>query len=210
MLGTELSLVFQAEKEMNNLFKQDVLVSPEQRQELKGHKPLVVWFTGLSGSGKSTIASHLYQKLVNDGTHTYLLDGDNIRLGINADLDFSSEGRKENIRRISEVAKLFVDAGEVVLTSFISPFQEDRDKARSIIGEEYFVEVFVDCPIEVCEARDIKGLYAKARAGEIKNFTGIDSPYEAPSNPEIKVNSDQDSIESCTETIYQNIKQKIK
>jgi adenylylsulfate kinase len=195
---------------MNNLFKQDTKVTLEQRRVLKGHNSFVVWFTGLSGSGKSTIASEVYQSLIQEGIHSYLLDGDNIRLGINSDLDFSDEGRKENIRRIAEVAKLFVDAGEVVLTSFISPFIEDRASAREIIGHNNFIEVFINCPLEECEKRDVKGLYAKARSGEIKSFTGIDSPYEEPTNPDIVVFSAENSIKECAEEIIKHIKNKLK
>ena len=159
--------------------------------------PKVLWFTGLSGSGKSTLASELQYLLHARGIHTYILDGDNIRSGLNRDLDFSIEGRKENIRRISEVSKLFNDAGIVVLTAFISPFAEDRAAARKAIGQQHFLEIYVECPLEVCEARDVKGLYAKARSGEIKDFTGIGSPFEAPLQPDFKVNTAENSFESC-------------
>ena len=193
-----------------NVYKQDTIVKREDRENLNGHKSKVLWFTGLSGSGKSTIASHLHALLNNEGIHAYMLDGDNIRLGINKDLDFTEAGRKENIRRISEIAKLFADAGIVVLSSFISPFRADRSHAKEIIGEADFIEVFVDCPLEVCEQRDVKGLYAKARAGEIKHFTGIDSPYEQPLNPTIVVHSDKDSVEECTTKILKEIINHIK
>ncbi len=159
------------------------------REKLNGHKGVCIWLTGLSGSGKSTVANELEVELNKLGVHTYLLDGDNVRLGLNKNLDFSDKGRKENIRRIGEVAKLFVDAGIVVLTAFISPFREDRDNVRNLLNDKEFIEVFVDADIETCESRDTKGLYKKARSGEIKNFTGISSPYEEPLKPEIKINN---------------------
>jgi adenylyl-sulfate kinase len=193
-----------------NVYKQDTVVNRLDREKLNGHKGKVLWFTGLSGSGKSTIAAEVHRMLNEQGIHSYMLDGDNIRLGINKDLDFTDEGRNENIRRISEIAKLFVDAGTVVLTSFISPFIAERAKAKEIIGAEDFVEVFVNCPLEVCEQRDVKGLYARARKGEIKHFTGIDSPYEAPENADIEVHSDQHTVEECTLDIYQNIQNQIR
>jgi len=169
----------------NNLTKHGFTVSRVLRESITGHSGKVVWFTGLSGSGKSTLANALEEILNKKGLRTYILDGDNIRMGLNKDLGFSPEDRKENIRRISETAKLFVESGTIVLTAFISPYIEDREAAREIIGKEDFVEVFVDTPLDVCEERDPKGLYKKARAGEIKGFTGIDAPYEEPNNPEI-------------------------
>lgn len=175
-------------------------VSQEDREALLKQKGVVLWFTGLSGSGKSTIANAVEKKLVEAGRHTYLLDGDNIRHGLNKDLGFTIEDRVENIRRIAEVCKLFVDAGTITLTAFISPLIEDRNNARNLLGDR-FVEVFVDCSLEVCETRDPKGLYKKARVGEIKNFTGIDSPYEKPLNPEIAVRSDLQSPEECADEI---------
>ncbi len=194
---------------MKNLFEQETLVSRKDRLKLKNQNSVVLWFTGLSGSGKSTLASKVNLDLHSRGNNCYMLDGDNIRLGINSDLDFTDKGRKENIRRIAEVAKLFVDAGEIVLCSFVSPFKEDREQARKIIGEENFVEVFVNCPIEECEKRDIKGLYKRARNGEIKHFTGIDSPYEAPTNPEIEVLTHKYSIDECSDVVINNILNKI-
>jgi len=169
---------------MNNLTKHNFTISRKQREENTGHPGKVIWFTGLSGSGKSTIANALDEVLHGRGLKTYILDGDNIRMGLNKDLGFSPESRKENIRRIAEVAKLFADSGNIVLTAFISPYQEDRQMARDIIGED-FIEVFVDTPLEICEDRDPKGLYKKARSGEIKGFTGIDAPYEIPIEPEV-------------------------
>jgi len=168
-------------------------VSKSDREKLNGHKGACIWFTGLSGSGKSTIANELEIRLNQLGIHTYLLDGDNIRHGLNKNLDFSDEGRKENIRRIGEVAKLFVDAGIIVLTAFISPFREDREDVRKLLNKDEFIEVFVDADLETCESRDPKGLYKKARAGEIKDFTGISSPYEEPNNPEIKIDNGKNS-----------------
>jgi len=172
----------------------------EDRNELLGYNNKVLWFTGLSGSGKSTLAVEVEKKLYEKGILTYRLDGDNIRHGLNKDLGFSIEDREENIRRIAEVTKLFYDSGIYVLVCFISPFKKERDYARSLIGED-FIEIFVDCSLEECEKRDTKGLYAKARAGEIKDFTGISSPYEAPENPEIKVDVVSREIDECVEEI---------
>ncbi|WP_438273281.1 adenylyl-sulfate kinase [Thiomicrolovo sulfuroxydans] len=168
-----------------------------ERAALKEQKPCVLWFTGLSGSGKSTIANAVEAKLLEMGKHTYLLDGDNIRHGLNKGLGFSDEDRVENIRRIGEVVKLFVDAGEIVLTAFISPFRSDREQVRSLVGAGEFIEVFIDTPLAVCETRDPKGLYKKARAGEIPNFTGIDSPYEAPQTPEVHIRNDNIPVEEA-------------
>ena len=194
---------------MTNLFQQETLVSLEDRSRIKNQKPLVLWFTGLSGSGKSTIASSLNLLLAQNGFSSYMLDGDNIRLGINSDLDFSEEGRKENIRRIAEIAKLFADASEIVLCSFVSPFEEDRKQAKQVIGENIFIEIFVNCPLEECEKRDVKGLYKMARAGEILNFTGISSPYEEPRKPTLEINTDKLSIDESVQEIYKIIKDKI-
>ncbi|CAM2805570.1 adenylyl-sulfate kinase [Helicobacter burdigaliensis] len=162
-------------------------VTQQERSKLKGQKPCVLWLTGLSGSGKSTLANALEQRLFSMGYHTYLLDGDNVRHGLNKDLGFDEDSRVENIRRIGEVCKLFVDAGLIVLCAFISPFERERKMVRDLFEKEEFIEVFVDTPLELCEKRDPKGLYKKARNGEIKNFTGIDSPYETPENPEIHI-----------------------
>lgn len=193
----------------SNIVKQHYKISQLNRLALLKQKPLIVWLTGLSGSGKSTIADGLEQLLFEKGFKTYLLDGDNIRHGLNKNIDFSEEGRKENIRRIGEVAKLFLDAGIIVITAFISPFKEDRNTIRGLVSDGEFVEVFVDCPLEVCEQRDVKGLYAKARRGEIPNFTGISSPFEAPEKPEVRVHSDQLTIDECIDKIYSVIKDKI-
>ncbi|TFJ93192.1 adenylyl-sulfate kinase [Lentibacillus salicampi] len=185
-----------------NIVWHDSQVMKEHRRKLNNHKSAVVWFTGLSGSGKSTISVALEKELYQMGVRTYRLDGDNIRHGLNKNLGFSPEDRKENIRRIGEVSKLMVDAGLLTLSAFISPYREDRDDVRSLLGDHEFIEVFVDASVETCESRDPKGLYKKARAGEIKGFTGIDAPYEAPVNPEITVDTDKQSLaESVAEIV---------
>jgi len=172
------------------------------RAAQKGQTPRVLWLTGLSGSGKSTIANLLEQKLVSANKHTYLLDGDNVRHGLCGDLGFSDKDRVENIRRISEVAKLFVDSGTLVLTAFISPFAADRNYCREILEDGEFIEIFVDTPLEICEARDPKGLYKKARSGDIPHFTGIDSAYEAPPHPEIHLTYQDESAQDTVERLY--------
>lgn len=193
----------------DNIIPHNHSITLEERVSKNGFKPQLIWFVGLSGSGKSTLASALEEKLFTDGLNTYILDGDNIRSGLNNDLDFSDTSRKENIRRIAEVSKLFVDAGTVVLTAFITPFAEEREKVKELIGEDYYTEVFVNCPIEECEKRDVKGLYAKARRGEIKNFTGIDSPFEQPKNADINIPSHELTIEEGAQKIYEIVKEKI-
>lgn len=191
-----------AEQKATNVTWHDHNVSIEERQKLNGHKGAVLWFTGLSGCGKSTIANAVDRLLHDKGIHTYVLDGDNIRMGLNKNLGFSPEDRTENIRRIGEVAKLFCHAGTIVLTAFISPYREDRDQVRAILDDGEFHEVLVDASLETCEARDPKGLYKKARAGEIKGFTGIDAPYEAPEAAEITLDSDSKGVEElATEVI---------
>ena len=172
-----------------NIVKQEYKIKRSDREKKNKHQGKVIWFTGLSGSGKSTLANLLEHELHQKGFKTYVLDGDNLRFGLNKDLMFTDTDRKENLRRIAEVAKLFVDAGVVVLAAFITPFEEDRMKIRERIGADDFLHVFVDCPIEVCENRDVKGLYAKARAGEIKNFTGISSPFETPQHNDLIIKS---------------------
>ena len=194
----------------SNILKHDFKISRIVRNERNKHSSFVVWLTGLSGSGKSTLASALEQQLFGHGLNVYILDGDNIRLGINKDLDFTVEGRKENIRRVAEISKLMMDVGIIVITSFISPFKEDREIAKSIIGSADFIEVFVNCPFGVCEKRDVKGLYAKARSGDIKHFTGISSAYEAPEHPDVIINTDGTSVGRCIENIYQVIDKKIR
>lgn len=184
-----------------NIHHQNLVVDKAAREALSGHQGRVLWFTGLSGSGKSSIADALEQQLHKQGVRTYILDGDNVRHGLNQDLGFSDADRIENIRRVGEVAKLMVDAGLVVLTAFISPFRAEREMARRLMEEGEFVEIFVDTPLEEAERRDTKGLYAKARRGELPNFTGVDSAYEAPESPEIHLHSGEDSIETCVERI---------
>lgn len=176
-------------------------VTREQRSAQKNQKPCLVWFTGLSGSGKSTVANALDVALVERGYHTFLLDGDNVRLGLNSDLGFSDADRVENIRRIGEVARLFAEAGLIVLSAFISPFQADRQMVRRLFPPSEFMEVFMDTPLAVCEARDPKGMYAKARAGEIKNFTGIDSAYEAPAEAELRLDTSEASVKECVDRL---------
>ncbi|UXP33562.1 adenylyl-sulfate kinase [Reichenbachiella agarivorans] len=192
-----------------NIIPHSHAITQQDRIKKLGYKPQLIWFVGLSGSGKSTLASALEEKLFAEGINTYILDGDNIRSGLNKDLDFSDDSRKENIRRIAEVSKLFVDAGIVVLTAFITPFEDERNKIKALIGVENYTEIFVNCPLEECEKRDVKGLYAKARRGEIKNFTGIDSPFEEPKNADLNIPSHQLSIEEGVQRIYDLVKTKI-
>lgn len=183
-------------------------VSKKERHDRNGHKSCVLWFTGLSGSGKSTLANSVDYALFQDGYRSYVLDGDNIRHGLNSDLSFRPADRKENIRRIGEVAKLFVDSGMIISSAFISPFREDRELVRQMFDTGEFVEIFVKCPIEVCENRDPKGLYKKARKGEIPEFTGISSPYETPELPEIVIESDNMTIAQSVEIIKKYLKDK--
>jgi len=194
------------EKSTNVVWHEQSILKEDRRNQ-NGHNSFVLWFTGLSGSGKSTLANALAARLYHDGVRNYVLDGDNIRHGLNKDLGFSEQDRTENIRRIGEVAKLFVDSGQVVLTAFISPFQADRKLVRDLLEEKEFIEVYVKCPIETCEQRDPKGLYQKARQGIIKDFTGISSPYEEPENPEIVVESNLNTIEDTVEQVVQYLKE---
>lgn len=176
-------------------------VTRSLREGLNGHRSFILWFTGLSGAGKSTLAHRVEEMLFERGCHTYVFDGDNVRHGLCSDLGFRPEDRQENIRRIGEMSKLFIDAGVIALTAFISPFRQDRDKVRSLVSEGDFIEVFCDAPLEICEERDIKGLYKKARRGEIPEFTGISSPYETPLNPEITVHTGRDGLDECARRI---------
>lgn len=196
------------ETKATNIVWHGTSITKAERSKRKNQQPVILWFTGLSGSGKSTIANALESKLFEMGHHTYLLDGDNIRHGLNKNLGFSDEDRVENIRRIGEVAKLFVDAGVIVMTAFISPFRADRDMVRSIVAEGEFIEVFVDTPLELCEERDPKGLYKKARAGQIKNFTGLDSPYEVPAQSELVVKTAEKSVEEIVSEVLGYLKQR--
>ena len=194
---------FTKKNKIDNLFWQTTKIKKKQRFESNKQKPCIIWFTGLSASGKTTIADLLEKKLFEKNKKTYLLDGDNIRHGLSADLSFSDEDRFENIRRVSEVSKLMVDAGLIVISAFISPFQAERKMVREIFEKEEFVEVFVDTPIEICEKRDTKGLYKKAKEGLVKNFTGISSKYEIPKNPEIILKAGEKNPEDCSEQIIE-------
>ena len=197
-----------ADQKATNIIWHQSEVNQPAREELLKQKGVVIWFTGLSGSGKSTIANQVANGLHQLGKLTYVLDGDNIRHGLNKNLGFSPEDREENIRRIGEVAKLFADAGVITTTAFISPYRKDRDKAREILEDGRFIEVFVDCPLEVCESRDPKGLYKKARAGEIKEFTGIDAPYEVPENAEIVINTNDLDLAASTQKVIDYLSDK--
>ena len=191
-------------KSLNVIWEQS-LVNRQDRETLNGHRSFVLWFTGLSGSGKSTVA-HAVEKKHHDGCcRTFVLDGDNVRHGLSSNLSFSEEDRKANIRRIGEAAKLMTDAGIITLTAFISPFRADREMVRSLFPHGEFIEVYCNASLEVCEGRDVKGLYKKARAGEIKNYTGIDSPYEASINPEISVATGSDELDLCVEQILETL-----
>ena len=184
------------------------LVTRQDREALNGHKSFVLWFTGLSGSGKSTLAHEVEKKLYECGFRTFVLDGDNVRHGLSSNLSFSEDDRKENIRRIGEAAKLMTEAGIIALTAFISPFKADREMVRALFPHGEFIEVYCNAPLDVCESRDVKGLYKKARAGEIKNYTGIDSPYEAPINPEMSVATGSDELELCAEQVLETLRSK--
>jgi len=177
------------------------IITRAQREAMNGHRSFLLWFTGLSGAGKSTLANAVERELFQMGCHSYVLDGDNVRHGLCANLGFSEEDRKENIRRIGEAAKLFVDAGAIALTAFISPFRADRERVRAMFAPGEFIEIYCQCSLEVCEQRDVKGLYAKARAGLIKNYTGISSPYEEPLNPEIAVPTDRENLEQSVQHV---------
>lgn len=183
-------------------------VRKEDRQQLNGHKSAVLWFTGLSGAGKSSLSVMVEKELFERGIRTFVLDGDNIRHGLNKNLGFSPEDRQENIRRIGEVSKLLVDAGVMTLSAFISPYQKDRDMVRDLVEDEEFIEIYVKCDLEECEKRDPKGLYKKARSGEIKGFTGIDAPYEVPENPEIVVETDKQSLEESVQQVLRFLEKK--
>jgi adenylyl-sulfate kinase len=195
---------------MENIFEEKYTVTASQRSKLKQQLPLLIWFTGLSGSGKSTLAKKLEFELFNKGYHTFSLDGDNVRSGLNNNVGFTPEGRKENLRRIGEVSKLMLDAGLIVIGAFISPYSEDRYAIQNTVGMNNYFEVFVDTPLEVCEERDVKGLYAKARKGEIKNFTGISAPYEKPEEPTVRIDTSKTSIEEALKILVSKIEQRIK
>jgi len=187
---------------MSNIIPHNFQTTKEDRNLQKGHHSLLIWFTGLSGSGKSTIANAVEKELMNNGYNTYILDGDNVRSGLNNNLSFSPEDRTENIRRIAEVANLMLDAGLVVLSAFVSPYTKDRENVKTTVGANNYFEVFVNTPLSACEERDVKGLYAKARAGEIKDFTGVNAPYEAPKNPDIEIDTTKTSVEDSVSIIF--------
>ena len=192
-----------------NISFQEYKINMSKRIKANGHNSFLIFFTGLSGSGKSTIANAVEQKLFSENIKTYVLDGDNVRRGINKNLTFSPEDRSENNRRIGEISRLFVDAGLVVLAAFVAPYEKDRESIKNTVGKENYVEVFVNTSLEICELRDVKGLYAKARKGEIKNMTGISAPYEKPSNPDIEV-THEFTVEKSVDIIYEKIKNKLR
>ncbi len=191
-----------------NIIWHPVQVTRQQREQLNGHRSAILWFTGLSGSGKSTLAHGVEARLHERGCRTFAFDGDNVRHGLCADLGFSPEDRAENIRRIGEMSRLFIEAGVIAITAFISPFREDRRRVRERVGKGDFLEIYCRCPLEVCEKRDVKGLYRKARAGEIKEFTGISSPYEPPENPELVVDTANLPIETCVDQVIELLEQR--
>ena len=185
----------------SNIIYHQASVTRQRRNKLNNHRSIVLWFTGLSGSGKSTLAHALEEKLFQKGCSTFVLDGDNIRHGLNSNLDFSEAGRAENIRRISEVSKLMLESGLIVMTAFISPINKDRGEARKLISNDDFIEIYCKASLETCETRDVKGFYKRARAGEIKNYTGIESPYEVPENPELIIDTDNQSLDGSVSSI---------
>ena len=191
-----------------NVIYHQASVTRRRRSQSNNHQSVVLWFTGLSGSGKSTLAHVLEERLFNKGCKTFVLDGDNVRHGLNSNLDFSDNDRKENIRRIGEVAKLMLESGLIVMTAFISPFREDRAAVRNLISNNDFIEIYCKASLKTCEERDVKGLYKRARAGEIKNYTGIDSPYEAPENPELIIDTDKETLDESVSKIYSFLERK--
>lgn len=195
---------------MNNVYHQSYKVNAQQRSNLKGHKPTLVFFTGLSGSGKSTISDALEQELNDKGIHTYSLDGDNLRLGLNKDLAFSEKDRNENLRRVAHISNLMLDAGLVVLAAFVAPLRSQREKIKDIVGATRVIEIHIATPLHVCEQRDVKGLYALARKGEIKNFTGIDAPYEIPLNPDLKIQTQNEELDTSVDKLVNLVLKKIK
>ena len=193
----------------SNIIYHQATVTQQRRNKLNNHKSVLLWFTGLSGSGKSTLAHALEEKLFQMDCRTFVLDGDNVRHGLNSNLDFSQTDRAENIRSISEVSKLMLEAGLIVMTAFISPFIEDRNNARALITSDNFIEIYCKASLETCEKRDVKGLYKRARAGEIKNYTGIDSPYEVPVNPELIINTDKETLDESVRKILNYLQENI-
>jgi adenylylsulfate kinase len=195
-------------KTSENIHWHKAAMTRARREEQNGHKSAAIWFTGLSASGKSTLAHAIEERLYEAGCRSYVFDGDNVRHGLNRDLGFSPEDRKENIRRIGEMVKLFLDAGVIAVTAFISPYRADRDWVRSLVGDEDFIEVYCDCGIEVCEGRDTKGIYKKARAGLIPEFTGVSAPYEPPERPEIRLDTAGRAVEACVETVMDYLRRR--
>tara|TARA_B100000787_G_scaffold29075_1_gene19330 strand:+ start:126 stop:725 length:600 start_codon:yes stop_codon:yes gene_type:complete len=193
----------------SNIIYHQATVTQQRRNKLNNHESVLLWFTGLSGAGKSTLAHALEEKLFQMGCRTYVLDGDNVRHGLNSNLDFSETDRIENIRRVGEVSKLMLEAGLIVMTAFISPYAEDRNKARVLISKNNFIEIYCKASLEICEKRDVKGLYKRARAGEIKNYTGIDSPYEVPLNPELIINTDKETLDESVSKILNYLQENI-
>ena len=191
-----------------NIIYHNASVTRRRRNQLNKHKSVVIWFTGLSGSGKSTLAHAVEEILFNKGCRTFVLDGDNVRHGLSSNLDYSNKDRKENIRRIGEVTKLMMKAGLIIMTAFISPFKEDRIAVRNLIPDGDFIEIYCKASLETCEARDVKGLYKRARAGEIKNYTGIDSPYEVPDNPELVIDTDKETLDESVSRIVSFLQKK--
>jgi adenylylsulfate kinase len=190
----------------SDIIYHNATVTRERRNQLNGHKSIVIWFTGLSGSGKSTLAHSVEENLHNLGCRTFVLDGDNVRHGLSSNLTFSDGDRKENIRRIGEAAKLMLEAGVIAMTAFISPFRKDRNLVRQLLPQGDFIEIYCNASLEVCESRDVKGLYKRARTGEIKNYTGIDSPYEAPDNPELVIDTESESLEESVAKVIDFLK----
>lgn len=197
-----------SEIQSTNVVWHHATIKRAHRQQQNGHGSAILWFTGLSGAGKSTLAHAVEERLHQRGCRTYVLDGDNVRHGLCGDLGFNETDRRENIRRIGEMAKLFVDAGVIVLTAFISPFQADRERVRGLVMPGDFLEIYCQCPVEVCETRDVKGLYKKARAGEVKDFTGISSPYEAPQAPELAVDTANLSLEQSADAVLEMLRER--
>jgi adenylylsulfate kinase len=192
-----------------NIIYHNATVTRERRRQLNGHKSVIIWFTGLSGSGKSTLAHSVEEELYKLGCRTFVLDGDNVRHGLSSNLTFSNNDRKENIRRIGEASRLMMEAGVIAITAFISPFREDRNLVRHLLQQDDFIEIYCKASLEVCESRDVKGLYKRARAGEIKNYTGIDSPYEAPINPELVVNTENESLKRSVSKVINFLKARV-
>ena len=190
-----------------NIHSHQALITRDQRNRQAGHRSVILWFTGLSGSGKSTLAHAVEEASFNRGCRTFVFDGDNVRHGLCADLGFSKKDREENIRRIGEMSKLFIEAGVIALTAFISPFRADRDKVRSLVDKGDFIEIYCSAPLEACEQRDTKGLYAKARAGKIPDFTGISSPYEPPLNPELVIDTANLALDGCVDQVVSYLKE---